>query len=73
MHSRLCVALLAYAAMQREQYLLKFCFWCCTFQWFDLRYRGYGRNKMVHVAATHAAGFSFYVHPSGFLACSADS
>eukprot|EP00798_Chlamydomonas_sp_ICE-L_P015620 gene15620-21724_t len=35
--------------------------------WYDVRYRGYGKNKIVHVAATHSAGFSFHIHPAGFL------
>ncbi|GAX73527.1 hypothetical protein CEUSTIGMA_g979.t1 [Chlamydomonas eustigma] len=36
-------------------------------QWYDVRYRGYGKNKIIQVAHTAASGFAFYVHPSGFL------
>mmetsp|Transcript_14554 Transcript_14554/g.31695 ORF Transcript_14554/g.31695 Transcript_14554/m.31695 type:complete len:435 (+) Transcript_14554:51-1355(+) len=35
--------------------------------WYDERYRGYGKNKIVQVAATAAAGSEFHVHPHGFI------
>ena len=35
--------------------------------WHDVRFRGYGQNKIVHVAHTNASGFSFVVHPSAFI------
>ena len=35
--------------------------------WHDVRFRGYGQNKIVHVAHTHALGFHFVVHPSAFI------
>lgn len=27
--------------------------------WFDVRFRGYGRNKIVFTAALNASGFAF--------------
>uniref|UniRef100_A0A7R9VDG8 Glycosyltransferase-like protein LARGE2 n=1 Tax=Chlamydomonas euryale TaxID=1486919 RepID=A0A7R9VDG8_9CHLO len=38
-----------------------------SLQWFDFRYRGYGKNKISMVAAVAASGSPFYVHPTGFL------
>ena len=35
--------------------------------WFDTRFRGYGKNKISHVAATASKGHLFEVHPNGFL------
>lgn len=32
--------------------------------WFDVRFRGYGRNKIVFTAALNASGFSFEVSSS---------
>lgn len=34
---------------------------------YDSRFRGYGKNKVVQVAAMNASGVSFWVHGSGFL------
>ncbi len=31
--------------------------------WFDVRFRGYGRNKIVFTAALNASGFTFEVPP----------
>lgn len=36
-------------------------------QWFDYRFRGYGKNKIAQVAATAAMGWKFSVHPTGFI------
>lgn len=36
--------------------------------WHDVRYRGYGQNKIVHVASLNASGFQFNVHASAFIA-----
>lgn len=35
--------------------------------WHDVRFRGYGQNKIVHIAHTNASGFEFVVHPTGFI------
>ncbi|GAX83397.1 hypothetical protein CEUSTIGMA_g10822.t1 [Chlamydomonas eustigma] len=35
--------------------------------WHDVRFRGYGQNKIVHVAHVNASGFKFVVHPSAFI------
>lgn len=35
--------------------------------WHDVRFRGYGKNKIVQVAATEYAGFEFYVHPTEYI------
>lgn len=29
--------------------------------WHDVRFRGYGQNKIVHIAHTNASGFTFMV------------
>ncbi|KAG1675456.1 hypothetical protein FOA52_001755 [Chlamydomonas sp. UWO 241] len=34
---------------------------------YDARFRGYGWNKVQHVALVNASGFSFVVHPSAFI------
>lgn len=34
--------------------------------WFDVRFRGYGRNKIVFTAALNASGFTFEVPPPLF-------
>jgi Glycosyl-transferase for dystroglycan len=31
--------------------------------WFDGRFRGYGRNKIMYAAALNSTGFSFVVDP----------
>ncbi len=36
-------------------------------QWFDVRFRGYGKNKISHVASTAASGSTFMVLAAGFL------
>mmetsp|Transcript_521 Transcript_521/g.1388 ORF Transcript_521/g.1388 Transcript_521/m.1388 type:complete len:455 (-) Transcript_521:411-1775(-) len=36
-------------------------------QWYDVRYRGYGKNKIQQVAHTAGRGAVFHVHPTGFL------
>jgi len=35
--------------------------------WHDARFRGYGYNKIQHIAHLNATGFRFLVHPSGFI------
>lgn len=35
--------------------------------WHDVRFRGYGQNKIVQIAHTNASGFGFVVHPTGFI------
>ena len=35
--------------------------------WHDVRFRGYGQNKIVHIAHTNASGFKFVVHPTAFI------
>jgi hypothetical protein len=35
--------------------------------WHDVRFRGYGQNKIVHVAHVNASGFDFVVHPTAFI------
>lgn len=35
--------------------------------WYDVRYKGYGKNKIVQVAHMAKSGFTFNVHPTGFL------
>ncbi|KAL6753172.1 glycosyl-transferase for dystroglycan-domain-containing protein [Haematococcus lacustris] len=35
--------------------------------WFDVRYRGYGKNKIQQVAHMASQGVRFRVHPTGFL------
>ena len=35
--------------------------------WFDERFRGYGRNKIVFVAALNATGFSFVVDHRSYV------
>ncbi|GFR50315.1 hypothetical protein Agub_g12509 [Astrephomene gubernaculifera] len=35
--------------------------------WYDYRYRGYGKNKIVQAAATNATGAAWHVSPHGFL------
>lgn len=35
--------------------------------WYDIRYRGYGKNKIVQVMASSSAGATFWVFPSGFI------
>ena len=35
--------------------------------WYDARFRGYGWNKVTHVARLAAIGFQFRVLPSGYL------
>ncbi|KXZ48442.1 hypothetical protein GPECTOR_28g852 [Gonium pectorale] len=35
--------------------------------WYDYRYRGYGKNKIVQAAAMNNIGTSWYVSPHGFL------
>eukprot|EP00195_Chlamydomonas_chlamydogama_P013139 CAMPEP_0202906838 /NCGR_PEP_ID=MMETSP1392-20130828/40458_1 /ASSEMBLY_ACC=CAM_ASM_000868 /TAXON_ID=225041 /ORGANISM="Chlamydomonas chlamydogama, Strain SAG 11-48b" /LENGTH=185 /DNA_ID=CAMNT_0049595503 /DNA_START=44 /DNA_END=601 /DNA_ORIENTATION=- len=35
--------------------------------WHDVRFRGYGQNKIVHVAHVNASGFNFVVHPRAFI------
>ena len=37
--------------------------------WFDVRFRGYGRNKIVFTAALNASGFAFEVGVHGPLVC----
>ena len=35
--------------------------------WFDARFRGYGRNKIMYAAALNSSGFSFVVDPDTFV------
>lgn len=35
--------------------------------WFDERFRGYGRNKIIFVAALNATGFSFVVDHRSYV------
>ncbi|KAG2499595.1 hypothetical protein HYH03_002536 [Edaphochlamys debaryana] len=35
--------------------------------WHDVRFRGYGMNKIAHVMHLNASGYTFAVHPRGFL------
>lgn len=35
--------------------------------WFDVRFRGYGRNKIVFTAALNASGFAFEVDQESFI------
>ena len=35
--------------------------------WCDVRFRGYHRNKIAHVASLNASGFGFVAHPTAFL------
>ncbi|MEW5320424.1 MAG: hypothetical protein WDW38_011499 [Sanguina aurantia] len=35
--------------------------------WHDVRYRGYGWNKIVHLSLLNFTGFNFYVHPTAFV------
>lgn len=34
---------------------------------YDSRFRGYGKNKIVHLMLLDALRWTFMVHPSGFL------
>lgn len=38
-----------------------------TSLWHDVRFRGYGKNKIVQVAGMNESGVSFWVHGTGFL------
>lgn len=35
--------------------------------WHDVRFRGYGQNKIVHIAHANASGFKFVIHPTAFI------
>lgn len=35
--------------------------------WFDINYKGYGLNKIVHVASLNYYGFNFRVHPNAWI------
>ena len=35
--------------------------------WHDVRFRGYGNNKIVHIAHMNATGFKFVIHPQAFI------
>jgi len=35
--------------------------------WFDVNFKGYGLNKIVHVASLNYYGFTFQVHPGAWL------
>lgn len=35
--------------------------------WHDVRFRGYGQNKIVHVASMNASGYKFVVHSQSFI------
>ena len=35
--------------------------------WHDVRFRGYGQNKIVHIAHTNASGFTFMVRALSLL------
>lgn len=35
--------------------------------WFDSRFRGYGRNKIMYAAALNSSGFNFVIDPQGFV------
>lgn len=35
--------------------------------WYDVRFRGYGQNKIVHLEALNASGHSFVVEPGAWL------
>ena len=35
--------------------------------WHDVRFRGYGQNKIQHIANMNATGFKFVVHPQAFI------
>ena len=36
-------------------------------KWYDYRFRGYGKNKIVHLEHMNASGFRFIVSPSSWL------
>ncbi len=35
--------------------------------WHDARFRGYGQNKIVHIAAMNSSGFQFVVLSNAFI------
>lgn len=35
--------------------------------WHDVRFRGYGKNKIVHIATMNMSDFDFVVHPGAFI------
>ena len=35
--------------------------------WFDARFRGYGRNKIMYSAALNSSGFAFVIDPDAFV------
>lgn len=35
--------------------------------WFDVRFRGYGSDKVVHINSLNASSFDFKVLPSAFI------
>ena len=35
--------------------------------WFDSRFRGYGRNKIMYAAALNSSGFNFIIDPDAFI------
>ncbi|GIL88645.1 hypothetical protein Vretifemale_16560, partial [Volvox reticuliferus] len=51
-------------ALNYEPWYVSWRFWTT---WYDFRYRGYGNNKIVQVAAMNATGTVWLVSPHGFL------
>ncbi|MEW5303855.1 MAG: hypothetical protein WDW36_006508 [Sanguina aurantia] len=35
--------------------------------WFDMRFRGYGRNKITHLDSLDTSGYTLMVHPTAFI------
>lgn len=35
--------------------------------WYDMRFRGYGQNKIIHLESLNSSGYAFQVHPEAFL------
>ncbi|PNH12726.1 Glycosyltransferase-like protein LARGE [Tetrabaena socialis] len=57
----------AYRINYTSQFEPWFLSWRWGTLWYDYRFRGYGKNKIVHVAAMNATGTAWYVSPHGFI------
>jgi hypothetical protein len=57
----------AYAVRPSKDYEPWFVIGRARNPWYDARFRGYGWNKVTHVARAKALGFAFRVLPSGYL------